>query len=138
MSPWYVLARDDNGDETDTAQRAYGPGSAERKGLVEALTQMEKELPFEVPCIVNGKEVRFVIPALLPPVSERSSSLRSGLASSRSSLCPRTMRNTSARTTKRTRRRSPLLSMAHSPRRQNGKPSPGTIVPPSSSRRRTS
>ncbi|PIL37490.1 hypothetical protein GSI_01184 [Ganoderma sinense ZZ0214-1] len=38
--------------------RSYAPGSAERKGLVEALAQMEKELPFEVPCIVNGKEVK--------------------------------------------------------------------------------
>ena len=38
-------------------QRSYAPGSAERKSLVEALAQMEQELPFEVPCIVNGKEV---------------------------------------------------------------------------------
>ncbi len=38
-------------------QRSYAPGSAERKGLVEALAHMEKELPFEVPCTVNGKEV---------------------------------------------------------------------------------
>ncbi|KAJ2978162.1 hypothetical protein NUW54_g11324 [Trametes sanguinea] len=38
--------------------RSYAPGSSERKGLVEALAQMEKELPFEVPCIVNGKEVK--------------------------------------------------------------------------------
>lgn len=67
MSPWYVLARDDNGDDTDGAQRAYGPGSAERKGLVEALTQMEKELPFEVPCIVNGKPVRTAYCSPVPP-----------------------------------------------------------------------
>ncbi|CAL1700066.1 unnamed protein product [Somion occarium] len=38
--------------------RSYAPGSPERKALQEALAQMEKELPFEVPCIVNGKEVR--------------------------------------------------------------------------------
>ncbi|KAI0638565.1 delta-1-pyrroline-5-carboxylate dehydrogenase [Trametes polyzona] len=38
--------------------RSYAPGSPERKGLIEALAQMEKELPFEVPCIVNGKEVK--------------------------------------------------------------------------------
>ena len=43
-------------------QRSYAPGSSERKGLVEALAQMEKELPFEVPCIVNGKEVRETSP----------------------------------------------------------------------------
>lgn len=38
-------------------QRSYGPGSSERKELEEALTQMEKDSPFEVPCIVNGKPV---------------------------------------------------------------------------------
>ncbi|GJE87410.1 delta-1-pyrroline-5-carboxylate dehydrogenase [Phanerochaete sordida] len=38
--------------------RPYGPGSAERKALQEAVAQMEKELPFEVPCIVNGKPVK--------------------------------------------------------------------------------
>ncbi|KAG6836153.1 hypothetical protein H0H93_010882 [Arthromyces matolae] len=38
--------------------RAYAPGSADRKGLEAALRQMEQELPFEVPCIVNGKEVK--------------------------------------------------------------------------------
>lgn len=39
-------------------QRHYAPGSAERKGLEAALAQMQRELPFEVPCIVNGKAVR--------------------------------------------------------------------------------
>ena len=73
MSPWcvsrclHLLWKLSN----DLLQRSYAPGSVERKKLVEALAQMEKELPFEVPCIVNGKEVRFVIPALLPPISER-------------------------------------------------------------------
>ncbi|RDX53721.1 delta-1-pyrroline-5-carboxylate dehydrogenase [Polyporus arcularius HHB13444] len=38
--------------------RSYAPGSSERKALVEAVSQLEKELPFEVPCIVNGKEVK--------------------------------------------------------------------------------
>ncbi|KAH9927071.1 delta-1-pyrroline-5-carboxylate dehydrogenase [Epithele typhae] len=38
--------------------RSYAPGSTERTGLMEAFAQMEKELPFEVPCIVNGKEVK--------------------------------------------------------------------------------
>ncbi|KAF5388284.1 hypothetical protein D9615_000828 [Tricholomella constricta] len=38
--------------------RSYAPGSVERKALEAALTQMEHELPFEVPCIVNGKEVK--------------------------------------------------------------------------------
>ncbi|KAG6886578.1 hypothetical protein C0992_003299, partial [Termitomyces sp. T32_za158] len=38
--------------------RTYAPGSTERKALEAALRQMEQELPFEVPCIVNGKEVK--------------------------------------------------------------------------------
>ncbi|OJT09511.1 Delta-1-pyrroline-5-carboxylate dehydrogenase [Trametes pubescens] len=38
--------------------RSYAPGSPERKALVEAVAQMEKELPFEVPCVINGKEVK--------------------------------------------------------------------------------
>ncbi|KZP21596.1 delta-1-pyrroline-5-carboxylate dehydrogenase [Athelia psychrophila] len=38
--------------------RTYALGSAERKGLEAAIAQMEKDLPFEVPCIVNGKPVK--------------------------------------------------------------------------------
>ncbi|KAF8076834.1 delta-1-pyrroline-5-carboxylate dehydrogenase [Lyophyllum atratum] len=38
--------------------RSYALGSVERKALEAALTQMEQELPFEVPCIVNGKAVK--------------------------------------------------------------------------------
>ncbi|KAF9238798.1 Aldehyde/histidinol dehydrogenase [Melanogaster broomeanus] len=38
--------------------RSYAPGSLERRNLEAVLRQMEQELPFEVPCIVNGKEVR--------------------------------------------------------------------------------
>ncbi|KAG1752491.1 Aldehyde/histidinol dehydrogenase [Suillus paluster] len=38
--------------------RSYATGSAERKGLEAALAQMQQELPFEVPCIVNGKPIR--------------------------------------------------------------------------------
>ncbi|KAH9833769.1 delta-1-pyrroline-5-carboxylate dehydrogenase [Rhodofomes roseus] len=37
---------------------SYAPGSKERKDLEEALKQMQQELPFEVPCVVNGKEVK--------------------------------------------------------------------------------
>jgi 1-pyrroline-5-carboxylate dehydrogenase len=44
--------------ETDPMwQRSYAVGSAERKNLEAALAQMQQELPFEVPCIVNGKPV---------------------------------------------------------------------------------
>ncbi|KAH9948770.1 delta-1-pyrroline-5-carboxylate dehydrogenase [Amylocystis lapponica] len=38
--------------------RSYAPGSAERKSLQAAIAEMERELPFEVPCIVNGKPVK--------------------------------------------------------------------------------
>ncbi|KAH9927273.1 delta-1-pyrroline-5-carboxylate dehydrogenase [Fomitopsis serialis] len=38
--------------------RSYAPGSKERKDLEDALKQMEKELPFEVPCVVNGQPVK--------------------------------------------------------------------------------
>ncbi|KAK4687431.1 1-pyrroline-5-carboxylate dehydrogenase, partial [Tremellales sp. Uapishka_1] len=38
--------------------RNYAPGSEERKGLQAALAKMESEMPFEIPCIVNGKEVK--------------------------------------------------------------------------------
>ncbi|KAG5651030.1 hypothetical protein H0H81_010158 [Sphagnurus paluster] len=42
----------------DPMQRTYAPASADRKALQAALTEMEQQLPFEVPCIVNGKEVK--------------------------------------------------------------------------------
>ncbi|KAA1466668.1 delta-1-pyrroline-5-carboxylate dehydrogenase [Dentipellis sp. KUC8613] len=38
--------------------RSYAPGSEERKALEAALAQMEQELPFEVPCVINGKPVK--------------------------------------------------------------------------------
>jgi len=38
--------------------RSYAVGSPERKELEATLRQMEQDLPFEVPCIVNGKEIR--------------------------------------------------------------------------------
>ncbi|KAF6761905.1 delta-1-pyrroline-5-carboxylate dehydrogenase [Ephemerocybe angulata] len=38
--------------------RGYGIGSPERAGLQAALLEMEQQLPFEVPCIVNGEEIR--------------------------------------------------------------------------------
>ncbi|KAF9651197.1 delta-1-pyrroline-5-carboxylate dehydrogenase [Thelephora ganbajun] len=45
-------------DIDNEPMRSYGPGSAERKGLEEVLAQMERDSPFEVPCIVNGKPVK--------------------------------------------------------------------------------
>ncbi|KAF5373511.1 hypothetical protein D9757_010499 [Collybiopsis confluens] len=38
--------------------KSYAPGSVERKALEAAIVQMEQELPFEVPCVVNGKPVK--------------------------------------------------------------------------------
>ncbi len=39
--------------------------------MVEAVSQLEKELPFEVPCIVNGKEVSTGVPDLFVQVDLR-------------------------------------------------------------------
>ncbi|KAI0758081.1 delta-1-pyrroline-5-carboxylate dehydrogenase [Fomes fomentarius] len=38
--------------------RSYAPGSPERNALVEAINQLQQELPVEVPCVVNGKPVK--------------------------------------------------------------------------------
>jgi 1-pyrroline-5-carboxylate dehydrogenase len=38
--------------------RSYPKDSAERAALIAAIDQMEKEAPFEVPCIVNGEPVK--------------------------------------------------------------------------------
>ncbi|KXN86113.1 Delta-1-pyrroline-5-carboxylate dehydrogenase [Leucoagaricus sp. SymC.cos] len=38
--------------------RSYEPGSPERAALKAALDEMQAQLPFEVPCIVNGEEIR--------------------------------------------------------------------------------
>ncbi|KAL4251112.1 Delta-1-pyrroline-5-carboxylate dehydrogenase [Abortiporus biennis] len=43
---------------TNEPMKSYAPGSPERKALQDAIAEMEKELPFEVPCIVNGKPVK--------------------------------------------------------------------------------
>lgn len=45
-------------DIDNEPMRGYGPGTPERKELEEVLTQMQKDLPFEVPCIVDGKPVK--------------------------------------------------------------------------------
>lgn len=38
--------------------KGYAPGSPERRALEAALVEMEQQLPFEIPCIVNGQEIR--------------------------------------------------------------------------------
>ncbi|KAK0491551.1 delta-1-pyrroline-5-carboxylate dehydrogenase [Armillaria novae-zelandiae] len=42
-------------DIQNEAMKTYAPGSPERHALQAAIDQMQQELPFEVPCIVNGK-----------------------------------------------------------------------------------
>ncbi|KAF8308990.1 delta-1-pyrroline-5-carboxylate dehydrogenase [Amanita rubescens] len=43
----------------------YAPNSPERAALQAAITQMEQELPFEVPCFIDGKPVRTAIESAL-------------------------------------------------------------------------
>ncbi|KAJ3753065.1 delta-1-pyrroline-5-carboxylate dehydrogenase [Lentinula raphanica] len=38
--------------------KSYAPGSVERAALERAIAEMEQQLPFEVPCVVNGKPVK--------------------------------------------------------------------------------
>lgn len=38
--------------------RNYGPGSIDRERLQAAIDKMKKEMPFEVPCVIDGKEVK--------------------------------------------------------------------------------
>ncbi|KAF5364065.1 hypothetical protein D9756_000167 [Leucocoprinus leucothites] len=38
--------------------RSYAPGSPERAALQTAFDEMQAQLPFEVPCVVNGEEIR--------------------------------------------------------------------------------
>ncbi|KAF9024340.1 delta-1-pyrroline-5-carboxylate dehydrogenase [Hymenopellis radicata] len=38
--------------------KSYAPGSPERAALQATLNQMQQEMPFEVPCIINGKPVK--------------------------------------------------------------------------------
>ncbi|KAL1410247.1 1-pyrroline-5-carboxylate dehydrogenase [Vanrija albida] len=38
--------------------RSYGPGSTDRQKLEEALARLDAQAPFDVPAVINGKEVR--------------------------------------------------------------------------------
>ncbi|KAJ7368586.1 delta-1-pyrroline-5-carboxylate dehydrogenase [Mycena albidolilacea] len=38
--------------------RSYAPGTPERAALQAAISQMQADLPFEVPCVINGKPVK--------------------------------------------------------------------------------
>ncbi|KAL7408802.1 Aldehyde/histidinol dehydrogenase [Mrakia frigida] len=50
----------------------YPAGSAERKGLEAALAEMKASMPFEVPCVVDGKPVKTGV--LLPQLTPHSHS----------------------------------------------------------------
>lgn len=60
MSPWYVREATFTGLELTmfVIQRNYGPGSVDRVKLQAALDKMQGEMPFDVPCVIDGKEVR--------------------------------------------------------------------------------
>ncbi|KAK0432822.1 delta-1-pyrroline-5-carboxylate dehydrogenase [Desarmillaria tabescens] len=45
-------------DIQNEPMKSYAPGSPERHALQAAIDQMQQELPFEVPCIINGKPVK--------------------------------------------------------------------------------
>ncbi|KAK0243324.1 delta-1-pyrroline-5-carboxylate dehydrogenase [Armillaria nabsnona] len=45
-------------DIQNEPMKTYAPGSPERHALQAAIDQMQQELPFEVPCIINGKPVK--------------------------------------------------------------------------------
>lgn len=49
-------------------QKNYAPGSSERAQLESALAEMEQSMPFDVPCVIDGIEVRTstLVPQPLP------------------------------------------------------------------------
>ncbi|KAF8638597.1 hypothetical protein AX17_002138 [Amanita inopinata Kibby_2008] len=38
--------------------KSYAPGSEERRALVATIAEMEQQMPFEVPCVIDGKPVK--------------------------------------------------------------------------------
>ena len=108
-------------------QKSYAPGSAERHALAATITQMEQELPFEVPCIVNGLQVcnNPCNPSLLVPITRL---LRSRQARSPNNPYLTTTHVISAPIMKQMKPPSQKPSMVHSPQKKNGKAYLGTIV----------
>ncbi|KAF9193128.1 1-pyrroline-5-carboxylate dehydrogenase [Haplosporangium sp. Z 767] len=43
---------------TNEPTKSYGPGSAERADLQAALKHLRSQVPLDIPCIVNGEEIR--------------------------------------------------------------------------------
>lgn len=56
------------------AQRAYALESGDRKNLQAAVAKMESQLPFDIPCIIDGQEVRTgnTLPQVLPHDHKRN------------------------------------------------------------------
>lgn len=60
MNPWYILSIAIQSPliiSHSLLQISYAPGSPERAALQAAIAQMEQDLPFEVPVIINGEPV---------------------------------------------------------------------------------
>jgi hypothetical protein len=60
MNPWYILSDLIQPPYLTLLQKSYAPGSPERAALQAAIAQMEQELPFEVPVIINGEPVSYM------------------------------------------------------------------------------
>ena len=57
MNPWYILSFALQIVSDSLLQISYAPGSPERGALQAAIAQMEQDLPFEVPVVINGEPV---------------------------------------------------------------------------------
>ena len=133
MSRWQVLPPSELHTllMTTTSQKSYAPGSAERAALQTALLEMQQQLPFEVPLIINGKAVR---PFWHLHVTRHSHRIKP-LVDRSSHLTPPT--NPCRTITPNPSAHSPKLLLITSPKqltelsllRPNGKPCPGRTVP---------
>src|SRR6266852_8386608 len=62
MNPWYIISVPIRlprivSHRDHLLQISYAPGSPERAALQAAIAQLEQDLPFEVPVIINGEPV---------------------------------------------------------------------------------
>ncbi|KIO31073.1 hypothetical protein M407DRAFT_68444 [Tulasnella calospora MUT 4182] len=71
----YQLAAFKVPDIDNEPLRQYAPATAERAGLQAAIAQMKKELPYEVPIVINGKHVKTGKTAKQPIPSDHASHL---------------------------------------------------------------
>ncbi|KAG8932091.1 1-pyrroline-5-carboxylate dehydrogenase [Tulasnella sp. 417] len=71
----YQLAAFKVPDIDNEPLRQYAPATAERAGLQAAIAQMKKEIPFEVPIVINGKPIKTGKTAKQPIPSDHASHL---------------------------------------------------------------